>query len=654
MSRHTLILLAALGAATPLGVSAQDRPYLLEGLVVTASPTPRPADAVAASVTVLEGDDLRARGLLRVADALREIPGVSVVQGGSYGAVTSTFLRGGESDYVLVLVDGVQVNQPGGAFDFSTLNLANVERVEILRGPASALYGSDAVAGVIHVITRTGADRTRGSVSTGAGTYGRVDASAELTGGGDRAGFSFGLAHTATDGILPFNNRHVNTVLSGALVLRPDDATAANLTVRMGERRYHYPTDGSGAVVDSNAFSYGDEVVVGLRGSRRVGDRLAVQATFGVSDSDGGTDDAQDGPGDTSGSFGYVSLDAVRRASADIRLDLRSEAGVTTLGVEWEGQRQRSFSESLSEWGNSADRSEYSRWNRAVYAHVTGEREVLAYNAGGRVEDNQRFGRFVTWQAGAALRLGEDGRTRLRASAGTAIKEPTFYENYATGFALGNPHLEPERSLGLEAGVERELAGGRARVSATLFQQRFQDLIQYTFAPATSGDPNFYNVAEARARGLELEAWAEVGPLSLTAAWARLDSEVLNAGFDEGPGATFVQGEALVRRPANTLALRASAALGRGTTLSAGATMVGTRSDRNFSTWPATPVELDAHTDVSVGADVPVLRGGGGTPRLTLTFRGDNLLDSEYEEAFGFRAPGRAVFVGARVTFGGS
>jgi vitamin B12 transporter len=506
---------------------------------------------------------------------------------------------------------------------------------------------------VIHVITRTGADRTRGSVSTGAGTYGRRDASAELTGGGERAGFSFGLARSVTDGILPFNNRHVNTLLSGAMVLRPDDATSADLTVRLGERRYHYPTDGSGAVVDRNAFTYGDEVVVGLRGSRRLGDRLAVRATFGVSDNDGGADDAQDGPGDTSGSFGYVSLDAVRRASADVRLDLRSKGGVTTLGAEWEQQRQRSFNESLSEWGNSAGQSEYSRWNRAVYAHLAGERGMLAYNAGGRVEDNERFGRFVTWQAGMVLRLGNDGRTRMRASAGSAIKEPTFYENYATGFALGNPDLGPERSVGLEAGVEQRLAGGRVRVSATLFQQRFEDLIQFTFAPASPGGPNFYNVAEARARGLEVETWARLGSVSLTAAWTRLDSDVLDAGFDEGPGATFVEGEALLRRPSNTLALRASAVLGRRVSLSAGATRVGTRSDRDFSTWPAAPVELEAYTDVSAGAEVPVLRRGNGAPRLTLTFRGDNLLDREYQEAFGFAAPGRAIYAGARLTFGG-
>ena len=150
--------------------------------MVTATQYPTTPDSVAATVSVIRGDDLRARGIHFVADALREIPGAQVVQNGPYGATTSLFVRGGESDYVKVLVDGVAVNQPGGFFDFGSLTTDNVERIEVLRGPGSVLYGSDAIAGVIQIVTRQGRGRTTAGATGEAGTF----STARLE--GDRSG----------------------------------------------------------------------------------------------------------------------------------------------------------------------------------------------------------------------------------------------------------------------------------------------------------------------------------------------------------------------------------------------------------------------------------------------------------------------------------
>ncbi|HSM59365.1 MAG TPA: TonB-dependent receptor plug domain-containing protein, partial [Longimicrobiales bacterium] len=335
---------------------AQENPIELEGLVVTGSPTPRPFDAVTTHVTVLEGEELRARGVSRVLDALREVPGVQLVQGGSPGSITSVFLRGGESDYVLVLVDGVQVNQPGGAFDFSSLGTADVERIEVVRGPASALYGSDAVAGVIHVITRTGSGPVRGSVRARAGSFGAREGSVAISGGSQRTGYGLTLARTSGDGILELNNGHRSTVLTGAVRFRPDDGTAGRLSVRLTERVYHFPTDGVGNVVDANAFTFEDQASVGVSLNRRLAGRLDLQAIVGVNGTDGGTDDAPDGPADTLGTVGFTSLDHVRRTSADVRANLRIAGGVATLGWELEEERQRSFTETRGDFGTSSDR----------------------------------------------------------------------------------------------------------------------------------------------------------------------------------------------------------------------------------------------------------------------------------------------------------
>src|SRR3954469_2642512 len=149
----------------------QDDTTRLGTVVVSASKIPTPASTLTQAITVLSGDDLRARGITRVSDALREVPGATLVQSGSYGAITSLFLRGGESRYTKVLIDGVAVNAPGGSFDFSHLTTDNIDRIEIVRGPASVLYGADAASGIVHIFTRRGLGDRAASLSARAGTY---------------------------------------------------------------------------------------------------------------------------------------------------------------------------------------------------------------------------------------------------------------------------------------------------------------------------------------------------------------------------------------------------------------------------------------------------------------------------------------------------
>jgi vitamin B12 transporter len=639
--------------------SAQQDAFTLDGLVVTASPTPRSAESVASHVTILEGADLRAGGFSTVGEALRDVGAVDVVRNGSFGAVTSVFMRGGESDHVLVLVDGVQVNQPGGGFDFATLSTDNVERIEIVRGAASALHGSDAMAGVIHVVTRVGRGAPRVGASVEAAHYSEprdelfdgVRWSADVSGGSDRFAYSASFGRETSEGILAFNNRLRSTVASGSARFAPDDATHVALTLRLTDREFHYPTDGAGQVVDRNAFGFGDETLASLTAARRITDALEVRARVAVNDADTGTDDAPDDPSD---SDGFMSLDHFRRAVGEARASVTVGDMVATVGGEVEEQRQRSFSESASAFGTFYGRSESARRNLAAFAHVTGDRGAVAFNAGARVEDNERFGTAATWQAGVSVALPGRSASRVRASIGTAIKEPTFFENFATGFVTGNPELDPERSLSWEAGVEHALGGGLT-LQATYFDQRLEDLIQYTAAPPAPGDPNYYNVAEARARGLEVGADVRLATLDGGVAYTWLDTRVENAGFDSGPDATFVDGETLLRRPTHTLAIRATGRVsGRGrvqTRLS----FVGERADRSFDpvTFAATRRALSSYLLWSLGGEWDVVSAGARRPSVTLTVRGENLLGTSYEEVWGFRAPGRQLYVGARMALGG-
>jgi len=313
-----LLSVAALLLLPDSGVG-QVEPIHLEGIIVTGSPVPRTVGTEASHVTILVGEELRAKGIARVTDALAEVPGLVVIQNGSYGSVSSTFFRGAESDHVKVLLDGVEVNQAGGSFDFSGLLLSGVERIEVARGPASALYGSDAMAGVINIISRRGQGIPQSSLSARAGSYGRMEWAADLHGGTPNTSYSFSVSRLSTDGILEFNNQFETTSLSGTVFLIPDEKTRIGLTGRYGDRIFHFPTDGSGKVVDRNAFSYGDETALGVEASRMTTDRLEVRAVLRSYGWDGGSDDQPDDASDNVGFFGYTSLDAFQRTTVDLR-----------------------------------------------------------------------------------------------------------------------------------------------------------------------------------------------------------------------------------------------------------------------------------------------------------------------------------------------
>ncbi|MFC1661583.1 TonB-dependent receptor plug domain-containing protein [Gemmatimonadota bacterium] len=639
---------------SPTHAGAQEDPIRLEGFIVTAGRVPRSVDDLASHVTVLDGEALREEGIFSVSEALRDVPGLVVQQSGSFGSVSSVFFRGGESDYVLVLVDGVQVNQPGGAIDFSSLTTDNVERIEVIRGPASALFGSDAVSGVIQIITRTGDGAPRASVMARAGSYGRREWMGELSGGYDLARYGFSLSQRSTDGILKLNNQSRITAFSGSVRLAPNRDTWARISARYTDREFHFPTDERGNVVDRNAFTFGDEMALSLDAGRRLASWVELRALLTLSELDTGTDDAPDGPADTLGYFGFASLSDVRRTAADLHVNLNLRPGtVVTLGGEVEEESERSTNESLSDFGPSSGWSEHRRQNLAFFTQAVADVGGVATSLAGRLEDNERFGRFFTYQAGFSYAVPAAG-LRFRASFGRAVKEPTFFENFATGFALGNPDLDPERSLARELGLEQELLRGRVSLSATFFTQSFTDLIQYTFSPPGPGDPNFFNVAEASARGAELTVGVRFGPFNGGVGYTYLDTEVVDSGFDQGSGATFVEGERLLRRPTHLFSVSGAYALGHLGSLNAGVRFVGNRDDRDFSTWPAAPVLLSRYTVVDLGATFTLVAARDRRPGLALLIRGENLLGERYQEAFGFPAPGRGVYAGARVTFGGS
>jgi len=627
--------------------------FRLPELVVTATKVASPRAAVPAHVTVLSGTELQAQGITRVVDALRAQPGLAVVQLGPPGAVASVFLRGGESDYVQVLVDGVQVNDPGGAYDWAHLTTADIDRIEIVRGPASVLYGSDAVSGVVQVFTRGGRGdrRVQATASTGvarrvgaraSGRYRTWTSGASVTGGGQATSaldLSYGLGASSqhSDGAYAFNNGYGNTTLSGRLRFAHTAGTTVNASLHYTDQQYHYPTDGAGNVVDRNRYTGGQALSAGLGLLRPLGAHSTALLTFGFYRNDTGANDPEDEPGgEVSASTSRVSRDQL-----ELRLDSRPSPGLT-LSVGGELKRQHGASDYRSDgpFGPYSSASDDGRDNRAAYAQVMRAGTHLSLTAGARVDRSDQFGRFTTGRAGLSWQLAR--ALGVHASWGTGFKEPTFVEAYATGFARGNPGLRPERSASTELGLRAD-AGG-LQLEATAFRQTFRNLIQYTFAPPAADAPNYYNMGGANAGGVELEAAVSL-PCGVVAGagYTGLRTEVTDAGF--GEDRQFLDGKPLLRRPAHHLTGALSWRDGP-VTAALQAAYIGTRSDLDFTDpaeWQGRRVELKPYSTVDVSL-------GYALGAVELDLRADNLLGTQYQEVYNFPAPGRLLTLGVRAT----
>ncbi|MFI5230013.1 MAG: TonB-dependent receptor domain-containing protein, partial [Gemmatimonadales bacterium] len=290
-----------------------------------------------------------------------------------------------------------------------------------------------------------------------------------------------------------------------------------------------------------------------------------------------------------------------------------------------------------------------SRRNKAAYAQgITTLPDSVVVTAGGRLDDNERFGKFGTYRVGANWRLLPG--LHLRGSLGTAFREPTFFENFATGFVTGNPTLSPERTVSWETGLRQTLWHDRVDLGVTQFDQRFRNLIDYTGATTACG-ASYCNVARARSVGREFELRVlPIARLALDANLTHLETKVLAAGFDSSSGGLYHQGEQLIRRPTTGWNAGASYASTHGS-FDVRLIHEGERTDRDFRPFPAVPVVDPAFTRTDVGADLPL---DAVAPRLAgtaITLHVENLFDTNYQSIFNFLSPRRTVLIGARARF---
>lgn len=597
-------------------------------IVVTAARGDAPREEVASSISVVTREEIERRQYGTVLEALRDLPGTSVVRTGGPGGQTSVFLRGAAPEHALVLIDGIEVNDPStpaGAYDFANLLAEDVERIEVLRGPQSTLYGSSATGGVIQILTRPAGGAPRLSVGAEGGSFGTWRTTVGTAGTAGPVEWTARATRRETEGISavaattgePEDDPNDVSVVSGRFAWRGESVELA-LTARADLAETGLDQSGPGGD-DPNFVS--DAAQKAARAEARLSVRPGWEQVVAVSFA----------------RHDRVATDEVDEARPETRsrgdFEGRKWKGewihrIDGAGIRWTAGLEHESESALSSFASDGPfgpfESEFpeesarttgvflqGRWSGADRVHVTG---------GVRVDDHDRFGRATTLRLAPVVAFPRTG-TALRATWGTGFRAPSLFQLFDPQF--GNPDLEPEESAGWDAGVEQRLADGRLRLSATAFGTRFEELVGFDF------ETGYRNVQAASTRGVEVEASA----LLSARVRAGLSYTRLRAVDESGP-----EDERLPRRPKNAFeaSLEWSEARTRGAVT---VRWVGEREDDDFSVFPAVRRSLDPYAIVRVTGSV---RLGGAR----LFGRVENLLDQGYEEVLGFETPGRAFYGG--------
>lgn len=586
---------------------------------VTATRTEVPLREAAASVTIIDRKTIEERHLVTVADALREVPGLDVVQQGGLGSTTSVFIRGTKPTHTLVLIDGVPVNDPNsGAFDFSNLTVDNIERIEVIRGPQSTLYGSDAIGGVIQIFTKKGQGPPKTTLSVEAGAHHTFRENAGVSGSTGRLDYSLAAGRIDSRGFSRADQRDGNTeddgfrntTLSSRLGFDLTEKTRIEWTAR------YFPSesdlDGCGTV--NGVFKCPVDDLNFVQKSRQGSTALSLTTTL----AEGWKQQLMLGYetealrfSDSDNPFNNSKFDSSRKR-LDWRHDLTlSRSDVLTVGYEYDVQR-----------GEGSGFNE-ATVNNAVYALNQFRPLPFILNLGLRYDDNNRFGNETTYKIETAYLL-EATQSKVRAAYGTGFHGPTIVDLFFPG--ASNSNLDPERSRSWEVGFEQSLPNDRLHFGVTYFQNRIRDLIVFVF-DTTTFIGRTENVGRAKINGWEFEVSAKP-----------LERVLLSANYTLMNTLDEETGDELIRRPRH----RASGSLSLRPTdplrLVLQVRYVGKRFDFGG-------VPMSDYTVADLAGTYTVSKN------VALFGRLENLSDRKYQEVTGYGTAGRSGYGGVTVTF---
>ncbi len=612
-------------------------------IVVTATRIETPTQEIASSVTVISKEELEQMKKTTVLEALEEILGLTIIQNGPAGGAASTFIRGANSEHTLFLMDGVELNDPispARSFDLAHFMLDSIERIEILRGPQSTLYGSDALSGVVNIITKKGEGDPNLSLSSTGGSYGTFINTAGLNGSTEKIHYSFGVNYFQSSGFSSASSEYEgneekdgyrNLSLSGRFGYRLNNNLELDFILRTVKTRIDVDNfggdygDDPNNVQKNNAFFLKGELRTLLMGNRWE-QKLGLSFVNNDRTYENPTDSTH--PMDSEEGFYKSTL---------FKIDWQNnfflhETNTLTFGIDHQQERGESEYYSDGIWGP------YSSIFPLQRAHTTGfyiqDKIQLGSRffstAGIRLDNHTQFGTSTTFRLAPAY-LIKATQTKLKATLGTAFKSPSLYQLYAPATLMGpigNESLKPERSTGWDIGFEQYFLEGQILISAVYFKNDYTNLIQFDSLQG------YTNVGDAESKGIEL--------------FTQFHSQsglILNVSYTRAEARDLDMDSPLLRRPKDKFSASILYPFLRKGNIRLSLIHIGKREDLDFSTWPATRVTLPDYTLLN-----SVISYNISQP-IQVFLRTDNILNEKYEVIKGYGVPDFSVYGGIHLNF---
>ncbi len=629
--RKRLVWLLALSLTAPAVAAGQEQKpeqKAVEPVVVTATKVETPPEQIGASISVVNGDDFQTYHYPSVDEALRNVPGVEIRRSGSYGKTSSITIRGANANQVQVMVDGVRVKSPTlGQVDLSDLSPDLIERIEIVRGAQSTLYGADAIGGVVNIITRKGrGGPIQATVQQEVGNYDTLASRATVSGAYKILNYALSTSHLESNGQFRNDDASIDALNARVGATLPLESSV-DFIFRYNKNDTGVPVKGVFPgpqpivpIINPNARQQSETTIYTLQGKTRPVEWWETQGRLSRYENNAGFQDPAD-PGVDFDFTSFSQIDVVRKEAEWVNSFFVGKWSTSTVGLEYrreEGENKGVFRTA-------------TETNSAFFEQQLRFFERLFITGGFRIEDNSVFGTNTTGRGSVAFVIKETG-TRLHGSAGMGFRAPTFNDLFFPDF--GNPNLQPEKSLSYDAGVDQKLWKDRIRLGLTYFQTNFSNLITCCVALPTAPFGGPVNVGRARSAGIEFVSEVDLLPnLVASLNYTYTDSENLatDRPLPREPRHRWNIG--LTWEPISRLSLF---------------TQVHVVSEQ-FETFGE--VYNSGYTRVDVGGTWRILERMGWLQKLDMTARISNLLNEGYAEVRGFPALGINALVGLRASF---